>query len=88
MTMKAVKIAELKSHLSRHLREVRRGQVVTVLDRETPIARLVPFASDDDVTITPPAFGARPLRKIKLPPSTKLGLDVVGFLLSDRRSRG
>jgi prevent-host-death family protein len=86
--MKAVKIAELKSHLSRHLREVRRGGVVTVLDRETPIARLVPIASDDDVVITPPAFDARPLGKLKLPPASKLDVDVVGVLLSDRRSRG
>jgi antitoxin (DNA-binding transcriptional repressor) of toxin-antitoxin stability system len=88
MTMKAVKIAELKSRLSWHLREVRRGQVFTVLDRETPIARLVPIASDDDVTITPPASGARPIGKVKLPPPTKLDLDVVGLLLADRRSRG
>ena len=86
--MKAVKIAELKSHLSRHLREVRRGGVVTVLDRETPIARLVPIASDDDIVITPPALDARPVGKIKLPAATKLDLDVVGMLLADRRSRG
>jgi antitoxin (DNA-binding transcriptional repressor) of toxin-antitoxin stability system len=86
--MKAVRIADLKSRLSLHLREVRRGRVVTVLDRETPIARLVPMASDDDVVITPPASDARPLGKIRLPPPTKLGRDIVELLLADRRSRG
>ena len=41
--MKSVRIAELKSKLSEYLRGVRKGQSVIVLDRETPIARIVPF---------------------------------------------
>ncbi len=40
-----VKIAELKTHLSAHLRAVRRGNEVIVKDRETPIARLVPHGA-------------------------------------------
>jgi prevent-host-death family protein len=42
MTMKAVGVAELKSHLSEHLRNVRRGHSVTVMDRDTPIAVIIP----------------------------------------------
>ena len=38
-----VKIAEFKSHLSEHLRAVRRGHEIIVKDRETPIARVVPY---------------------------------------------
>ncbi|HET9318616.1 MAG TPA: type II toxin-antitoxin system prevent-host-death family antitoxin [Bryobacteraceae bacterium] len=38
-----VKIAELKSKLSEYLRSVRRGNEVVIKDRETPIARLVPY---------------------------------------------
>jgi prevent-host-death family protein len=38
-----VKIAELKNNLSRYLAYVREGGEVLVLDRDTPIARLVPF---------------------------------------------
>jgi antitoxin (DNA-binding transcriptional repressor) of toxin-antitoxin stability system len=45
--MNAVKIADLKNNLSRHLIRVRRGGVLTVLDRETPIARIVPFHQGD-----------------------------------------
>jgi prevent-host-death family protein len=41
--MKAVKIADLKNNLSKHLIRVRRGGSVTILDRDTPIARIVPF---------------------------------------------
>ena len=42
-----VKIADLKNNLSRHLASVRRGREITVLDRETPVARLVPFVPGD-----------------------------------------
>ena len=37
--MKSVGIAELKARLSEHLKSVRRGRTLTVLDRETPVAR-------------------------------------------------
>jgi antitoxin (DNA-binding transcriptional repressor) of toxin-antitoxin stability system len=39
----SVKIADLKNNLSRHLVRVRRGAEITVLDRDTPVARIVPF---------------------------------------------
>jgi len=42
-----VKIADLKNNLSRHLARVRRGGELTVYDRDTPIARIVPFAAQD-----------------------------------------
>ena len=38
-----VKIAELKSRLSEYLRSVRRGNEVIIKDRDTPIARIVPY---------------------------------------------
>ncbi len=38
--MTRVSISELKAHLSRYLREVRRGGEIQVLDRGVPIARL------------------------------------------------
>ncbi len=38
-----VKIAELKSKLSEYLRSVRSGNEVVIKDRETPIARIVPY---------------------------------------------
>jgi len=42
--MNVVKIADLKNNLSRHLARVRKGGQITVFDRETPIARIVPFS--------------------------------------------
>jgi prevent-host-death family protein len=45
--MQTVKIADLKNNLSRHLARVKRGGELTVLDRNTPVARIVPFTSGD-----------------------------------------
>lgn len=41
--MKRVKIADLKNNLSRYLAHVRGGGDLVVLDRDTPVARVVPF---------------------------------------------
>ena len=41
--MMMIKIADLKNNLSRHLAAVRRGGEVIVLDRDTPVARIIPF---------------------------------------------
>jgi prevent-host-death family protein len=41
--MQGVKIADLKNNLSRHLTRVRQGGEITVIDRDTPVARIVPF---------------------------------------------
>ena len=46
--MSTVSISDLKANLSHYLREVRRGGEVQVLDRGTPVARMVPPAADDD----------------------------------------
>jgi len=86
VVMKSVKIAELKAKLSEHLREVRRGRSVTVVDRETPIARLVPYASDAaGLTIRRPLRRRRSLQLVPLPGPLKLGIDVVDLLLEERQ---
>ncbi len=46
--MLRVKIGELKNALSRYLRAVRAGEEVEVLDRETPVARLVPATGNTE----------------------------------------
>lgn len=43
--MTRVRIAELKDRLSEHLRAVEQGGEVVVLDRDRPIARIVPLAA-------------------------------------------
>ena len=41
--MKTAKIAELRQHLSRYLEYVRAGGRVLVLDRDRPVARVIPL---------------------------------------------
>jgi len=45
--MKTVSVSDLKAHLSRYLREVRRGGEVQILDRGVPVARLTGLAPGD-----------------------------------------
>lgn len=42
--MKEAKISEVKNHLSRYLALVRKGEVVRILDRDRPVAQIVPIA--------------------------------------------
>jgi prevent-host-death family protein len=46
--MRTAKISELKAHLSAHIRHVKRGQDVLILDRNTPVARLTSVGNIDD----------------------------------------
>ena len=42
--MKEAKVSEVKNHLGRYLALVRRGEVVRILDRDRPVAQIVPIA--------------------------------------------
>jgi len=67
--MKEVKIAELKAHLSAYLSTVRRGEVIVVCDRSTPVARLIPINRDDDELVVEeavdPPSAARKIKPLK-----------------------
>jgi len=82
--MKEVRIAELKARLSEYLRAVRRGDSVTVFDRDEPIARIVPYRSSGSVRIRLPARSAPRLKDIPLPPPLPMKTDIVKLLLEDR----
>jgi prevent-host-death family protein len=86
MVMKSVKIAQLKSELSRYLRDVRRGEPLTILDRMTPVARLVPMDTGDDVVITVPAPSAPAPGKVRLPAPLRVARDIVTLLLAERQA--
>jgi prevent-host-death family protein len=87
--MKAVGIAELKARLSEYLRSVRRGHPVTILDRSTPIARIVPLREGlEELAIRRPARGAPPPSRVPLPPPLPLPIDAVELLLEERRAEG
>ncbi len=80
---KTVKVAELKARLSEYLRAARRGHTVTVCDRDTPIARLVPYQLDvEPLTVRSPI---RPLHDVPMPPPLGRPVDSLAALLEDRQ---
>ena len=84
LVMKRVGIAELKARLSAHLRSVRRGHALTVVDRGTPVARLLPMETAE-------ALGARhPLRSlhaVRLPGPVRRPVDSLAALQEERADR-
>jgi prevent-host-death family protein len=83
MVMKTVGIAELKARLSEYLKVVRKGRTLTVLDRETPVARIVPYAAEP-LEIR---RATRRLRDQKRPRRPIRPTNSIAVLLDDRRRR-
>ena len=83
LVMIRVAISDLKAKLSAHLRAVRDGETVTILDRRRPIARIVPL---DD-----PRDGLRvraatvDLASIELPPPAPVPADALDDALAAER---
>lgn len=84
--MKKVGVADLKARLSEYLRTVRKGGEITILDRDQPIARIIPHGGSVPLAIREPLRGYRTLGEIPLPPPAALGVDAVEVLLEDRRA--
>ncbi len=83
-----VRIAELKSRLSEYVRRVRRGQTITVLDRDTPVARLEPVGGDASrLVVREPAAGAPRPRDVRLPAPLKTKRDILDLLAEERGER-
>jgi prevent-host-death family protein len=78
----SVGIADLKAHLSALLREVRRGRTFTLLDRKTPVARLVPYTTAAEALPVRHAQGL--LKDVVLLPPVR-GVDSLSALLEERQ---
>ncbi|MGH7233711.1 MAG: type II toxin-antitoxin system Phd/YefM family antitoxin [Nitrospiraceae bacterium] len=86
MTMSKVRIADLKSHLSEYLRKVRNGRSLTVLDRDTPIARIVPYEENGaSLKVRVPVPGSPKPARVPLPPPLCVHVDIVKLLLEERQ---
>jgi len=83
--MNQVRIADLKGHLSEHLRRVRKGHELTVYDRNEPVARIVPYAERGILVVREPVRSYRTLRDVPSPPPVTLAIDPVELLLEDRK---
>ena len=86
MAMKAVAIAALKNQLSRHLQAVRRGEVITVLDRKTPIARIVPYPGEEvPLVVRSPLRPWKEAQRERLPRRPAAPTDSLAALLQERQ---
>lgn len=83
--MKSVGIADLKAHLAEHLRAVRRGEGLTILDRREPVARIVPVGDVSAELSVTPAVGR--LSDIRAPGPVKDRSDVLESLREERGDR-
>jgi prevent-host-death family protein len=85
--MKTVKVSEVKAKLSAYLRGVRKGESVLIVDRTTPVAKLVPVEhSPDEVVILEPSGPTPALKKLKPVPLRKR-VDILELLRESREQR-
>ncbi len=78
-----VGIAEFKARLSSYLRGVRRGEPITLYDRDTPVARVVPVESRAGPLVVREA-GTRP-GDVALPAPLGRPVDSLAALLEERQ---
>jgi prevent-host-death family protein len=82
--MSEVGIADLKAHLSAHLRKVRKGRIVTILDRTVPIAQIIPYDPQSPLEIR---RATRKPHELRLPPPPGRPTRSLLLLLKDRVKR-
>ncbi len=79
-----VGIAKFKARLSRYLGDVRRGHPVTLMDRDTPVARVLPYPGAPGKLVI-----RKPIREpgqVRFPGPLRKEVDGVRLLLEDRRA--
>ncbi len=81
--MSKVGIADLKAHLSQHLRKVRGGRTLTVFDRATPVAQIVPYDAETPLDVR---RATRKPSDLRLPPRPSAPTDSLSLLMQDRSS--
>lgn len=86
--MRTVQIAQLKARLSEYLRAVRAGHPIVVLDRKTPVARIVPAGNGKPrLSIRKPDRKAPAPGRIPRPAALQVRDDIVQLLLEERENR-
>ena len=85
-----VGIADLKSRLSEYLRKVRGGRPIVVLDRDRPIAQIIPYEEQglpkpQPLRLRIPAAGTPSPGKVALPPPLGIRVDVLELLREERQ---
>lgn len=79
----SIQMADFKAHLSRYIRDVRQGKPLTLLDRQTPVARVVPYSEKPGKLSVRPAV--RKPSQVRFPAPPKKKLDVVRYAAEERQ---
>ncbi len=88
--MISAKTGEFKARLAHYIGLARSGREVVVKDRETPVARLVPYRVDAQamtLTVTPRDPAAPALGKVRVRGVEVAAVDSLSLLLDDRGRR-
>ncbi|HEV2135775.1 MAG TPA: type II toxin-antitoxin system prevent-host-death family antitoxin [Terracidiphilus sp.] len=92
--MRSVNVAVLKNQLSKYLTFAKSGEEIVIRDRNLPVAKLIPFSTDDasEEELLLVAAGKMRLPKesadleklLKIPSGRTMGRDVTRALLDER----
>ena len=81
--MKTTNISQFKAHLSRELRAVRAGEHIVIMDRDIPVAEVVPYRTTAPELAVRVPLGELGFRDLKI----RVERDPVEFLTEDRARR-
>ena len=85
--MISAKTSEFKARLAHYIGLARNGREVVVKDRDTPVARLVPYKVDTrakSLVVTPKDPAAPPLGKLVVQGIRVANVNTLSMLLEDR----
>ncbi|MBS0617275.1 MAG: hypothetical protein JSR44_03760 [Spirochaetes bacterium] len=81
--MKSMNITTLKAKASQAIREVRQGRIITVLERDIPVAQIIPIRQERKKL-----HSQKPKRKLTWPKvDVHIDVDPLTYLLEDRNNR-
>ena len=94
--MRTAKISELKAKLSAHIQFVKNGEEVLILDRNTPVARLIPAGPLEEYDerekrliakgiLTPPKMRRPDGYKLPLPTGPMISQEVMDQVWDEER---
>jgi len=80
--MSTISVSQLKTHLSREIREVQRGKSILVTDHDHPVAKLVPIDNDNPIFVRP---ATKSMKSFVQRSKVKVKIDPLVYLLEDRQ---
>jgi len=83
VAMKKTRVTDLKARLSHYLRLVRKGETITVYDRDKPVAELIPMRKVQ-LTLRAPVPRSPKLHEIPRLPPMAGGRGILDLLLEER----